>query len=103
MKIEDVGEYACNQMLGCGAHVRIIALSHVRCACGSACEMHSGMCVRCACVRTFLGVAMCDSTFAQFLQQNGKNLLLFHFFLTFLNIQGCFKTEKDVPKQNREF
>ena len=26
-----------SQMLGCGAHVRIIALPHVRCACGSAC------------------------------------------------------------------
>ena len=23
-----------DQMLGCGAHVRIIALPHVRCACG---------------------------------------------------------------------
>ena len=26
-----------HQMLGCGAHVRKIALPHVRCACGSAC------------------------------------------------------------------
>ena len=28
-----------DQILGCGAHVHIIALPHVRCACGSACGM----------------------------------------------------------------
>ena len=40
-------------MLGCGAHVRKIALPHVRCACGSACGKAFGtvraMCVRAAC------------------------------------------------------
>ena len=39
-------------MLGCGAHVRIIALSHVRCACRSACGKGfatvCAMCVRAA-------------------------------------------------------
>ena len=51
------------QMLGCGAHVRKIALSHVRCACGSACGKGLEMCVR-KCVR--MGKyqsAICDSTF----------------------------------------
>ena len=37
------------QMLGCGAHVCIITLPHVRCECGSACKMHSvKVRVRCA-------------------------------------------------------
>ena len=43
-----------DQMLGCGAHVRIIALPHVRCACGSACGKGfatvCAMCVRAACL-----------------------------------------------------
>ena len=51
------------QMLGCGAHVREIALPHVRCACGSACgkafETVRAMCVRVA----RFGRAMCDRTF----------------------------------------
>ena len=42
-------------MLGCGAHVRIIALPHVRCACGSVCEKSfwtvCAMCVRAALFR----------------------------------------------------
>ena len=52
-----------NQMLGCGAHVRIIALPHVRCACGSACGKGLELCVR-KCVRMgdFQG-AICDRTF----------------------------------------
>ena len=33
-------------MLGCGAHVRIIALPHVRCACRSACGKGFELCVR---------------------------------------------------------
>ena len=41
------------------------------------------MCVQCACVQTFLGGAICASNFAHFLQQNGQNLLFFHFFLAF--------------------
>ena len=51
------------QMLGCGAHVRIIALPHVRCACGSACGKGLELCVR-KCVRMgdFQG-AICDRTF----------------------------------------
>ena len=56
------------QMLGCGAHVRIIALLHVRCACGSACgkvfETVCAMCVRAA----DFGRAMCDRTFAHFFE-----------------------------------
>ena len=46
-----------NQMLGCGAHVRIIALPHVRCACGKAFKTVRAVCVRVA----RLGRAMCDS------------------------------------------
>ena len=56
------------QMLGCDAHVRIIALSHVRCVCGSECGKVFGtvraMCVRAAC----FGRAMCDRTFAHFFE-----------------------------------
>ena len=53
-------------MLGCGAHVRIIALPHVRCACGSACGK-AFKTVRAVCVRVArLGRAMCDSTFSPF-------------------------------------
>ena len=51
------------QMLGCGAHVRKIALSHVRCACGSACGKGLEMCVR-KCVRMGnFQCAICDRTF----------------------------------------
>ena len=50
-------------MLGCGAHVRNIALSHVRCACGSACGSLS-LKVRAKCVRVDICYgAMCDRTF----------------------------------------
>ena len=38
-------------MLGCGAHVRIIALPHVRCACESACGKVLEVCVRYRCDR----------------------------------------------------
>ena len=37
-----------NQMLGCGAHVRKIALPHVRCACGKVFGTVRAMCVRAA-------------------------------------------------------
>ena len=51
------------QMLGCGAHVRIIALPHVRCACGSACGKGFELCVR-KCVRMGnFQRAICDRTF----------------------------------------
>ena len=46
------------QMLGCGAHVRKIALPHVRCACGSACGKAFGT-VRAMCVRA-AGFLECD-------------------------------------------
>ena len=55
------------QMLGCGALVRIIALPHVRCACRSACGKGFELCVR-KCVRMgILWVAICDCTFYPFL------------------------------------
>ena len=60
------------QMLGCGAHVRIIALPHVRCACGSACGKVFGT-VRAMCVRAAgFWRAMCDRTFAIFFEQKDK-------------------------------
>ena len=40
--------------------------------CACACEIHSGKCAECACVRPFFGRAMCDRilhTFAHFLGQ----------------------------------
>ena len=62
--------------------------------CACACEMHSEMCERSACVRIFFRGAKCDRTFAHFLQQNGQNLLFFNFFPHFL-------THKNVLKQER--
>ena len=40
------GKTTTLQTLGCGAHVRIIALPHVRCACGSVCRKGLELCVR---------------------------------------------------------
>ena len=71
------------QMLGCGAHVRIIALPHVRCACGSTCEKHFEMCVRCVCVQLVFCCAMYDRTFAHFLTR-------FSVFSTFRIFLSCF-------------
>ena len=94
-------------MLGCGAHVRKIALPHVRCACESACGKGLKLCVQCACVRLVLGCAMCDHTFAHFLQQNGLKICYFstfssHFktYKDVLKQKGCSKTQKEALKQN---
>ena len=78
-------------MLGCGAHVRKIALPHVRCACGSACGKVfwtvSAMCVRAA----RFWRAMCDRTLAHFLWQilaiNGHT---FTFFVIIKNFQVIY-------------
>ena len=40
--------------------------------CACACEIHSGKCAGCACVRPIFGRAMCDRTFAHFLEQKDK-------------------------------
>ena len=45
--LDRTASFSIIQMLGCGAHVRIIALPHVRCACGKVLEV----CVRCRCDR----------------------------------------------------
>ena len=94
------------QMLGCGAHVRIIALPHVRCACGSACGKVFGT-VRAMCVRAArFWHAMCDPTFAHFLNKMTRFLVLKHPFFSnlenpflfsnilfqFSNILSCFRT-----------
>ena len=56
------------QMLGCGAHVRKIALPHVRCACGSACgKVFETVCAMCVRVAHF-GRAMYNRTFAHFFE-----------------------------------
>ena len=74
------------------------------------CEKHSEMCGRCACVRLIVGGAMCDRTFAHFLEQNDqimllvqKNIPFFRTFFTvferpflFLNIISCFRTSFSV-------
>ena len=52
--IRTLTKVSFNQMLGCGAHVRKIALPHVRCACGKGLEL----CVR-KCVRMGI-ILMCD-------------------------------------------
>ena len=63
-------------MLGCGAHVRIIALPHVRCACGKGLKL----CVRCACVRLIFGRAMCDRTFAHVFGKKDQIMSVFRGF-----------------------
>ena len=73
-------------MLGCGAHVRIIALPHVRCACGSACGKGLKLCVRCACVQLNFGRAMCDRTFSPVFLVNYADLTLLHTLLSIMDI-----------------
>ena len=86
-----------NQTLGCGAHVRIIAPPHVRCACESACEKHSEMCVRYACVRLVFGRTMCNSTFPHFFEQNDKisyfKTAFSNFSCMFINPNNFFQFE----------
>ena len=86
-------------MLGCGAHVRIIALPHVRCACGSACgKVFKTACAMCVHAADF-GRAMCNRTFAHF----------FEILKLILTQKGCFKTgkvrfkpRKDASKQEKD-
>ena len=63
--------------------VRTRAMCGRTCAC--ACEIHSEKCVRCACVRLVFGRAMCDHTFAHFLEQNGQEV-------AFFCLKNCFRT-----------
>ena len=56
------------QMLGCDAHVRIIALSHVRAEVRA--ERFLELCVRCVCVLLVLGVRCA--------------IALFHLFSTYI-------------------
>ena len=86
------------QMLGCGAHVRKIALPHVRCACGSACGKGLKLCVRCACVQLNFGRAMCDRTFAHFLEQNDQIMVQ---MLSFCSLK-CAKVRSHIahPKMS---
>ena len=55
-----------------------------------ACEIHSGKCAECACVRPFFGRAMCDRilhTFAHFLGQNYQKCYVLELLW---NIFSCF-------------
>ena len=98
-------------MLGCGAHVRIIALPHVRCACGSACgkvfRTVRAMCVRCACVQLIFGRAKCDHTFAHFLKKMTIFLVLKCPFLleyyrkSFKSSKKCAKVRSHIARQKR--
>ena len=45
--------------------------------CEGACKIHSEKCAGCACVRLVLWRAMCDRTFAHFLEQNDQIMLFF--------------------------
>ena len=97
-----------HQMLGCDAHVRIIALSHVRCACGSVFGTVRAMCVRAAC----FGRAMCDRTFSPVFLVHYADLTLLHTLLsimdiTFLKIRvpaalWCYRTHyrANLPAMN---
>ena len=70
-----------NQMLGCGAHVRIIALPHVRCACGSACGKVFGT-VRAMCVR-MARFWVCDVRSQFYTCSFPFSHILLHTFITF--------------------
>ena len=90
-----------NQMLGCGAHVRKIALPHVRCACEVRAERFLELCVRCACVRLVFGSAMCDRTFAHFFEQKDKISALFIYRFQTNNLFTYFGSFKHfVPDKN---
>ena len=79
--------------------------ARTRAMCGRtcACEIHSGKCAGCACVRPFFGRAMCDRTFAHFLGQNCQKMLHFrtsfpvleHLFLFWI-ILFCFRTHLTI-------
>ena len=79
--------------------------ARTRAMCGRtcACEIHSGKCAGCACVRPFFGHAMCDRTFAHFLGKNCQKMLHFrtsfpvleHLFLFWI-ILFCFRTSYSV-------
>ena len=81
-------------MLGCGAHVRKIALPHVRCACGSACGKVFWT-VRAKCVRVArFGRAMCDRTFHTFMKKMTRFSVLEHPFC----VRMSFKISKKCAK-----
>ena len=86
-------------MLGCGAHVRIIVLPHVRCACESVCgkvfaSSKLELCFRCACVPLVLGVRY--ATRFPVSKRSFTNLehpfLFSNVLFLFLNILSCFRT-----------
>ena len=76
------------QMLGCGANVRIIALPHVRCACGMGFGNVRVMCVRTAVFER----AMCDRTFALIFQVNDNISCFMTYFFWFRTSFFCFRT-----------
>ena len=65
--------------------------------CACACEIHSEKCAECACVRLVFVCAMCDPTFAHFLEQNCQKLLLF-ILKTILEHLFLFHNTKNVEK-----
>ena len=87
------------------SHVCVCARTHAMSGCtyACACEIHSGKCAGCVCVRLFFGRAMCDHTFAHFLGQNCQKMLHFrtsftvleHLFLFWI-ILFCFRTSYSV-------
>ena len=56
---------------------RVRGRTRAMCGRRCACEIHSGKCAECVCVRPFFGRAMCDRTFAHFLTQNYQIMQLF--------------------------
>ena len=67
---------------------RTRAMCGPTCAC--ACEIHSGKCAECACVRPFLGLAMCDHTFAHFWDKIARKCYIFEDPFLLWNIFSCF-------------
>ena len=89
------------QMLGCGAHVRKIALSHVRCACGSACGSLS-LKVRAKCVHVdiFQG-AMCDRTFFTLFQMKISKTSNFYSHLAHFTYESSLRINEKILKFNK--
>ena len=82
-------------MLGCGAHVRNNALSHVQCVCGNACGSACGslsLKVRAKCVRVdiFQG-AMCDRTFFTLFQMKISKTSNFYSHLAHFKYEISFR------------
>ena len=84
---------------GACAHARTRVMCGRTCAC--VCEILSGECAGCTCVRPFLGLAMCDRSFAHVCTLFARKCyVLEHTFLLW-NILSCFGPSHSVFKHTK--